>query len=896
MRWLHRFRVVLAGLFRRRALDDQLQRDIAFHLDQEAAERMRGGLPASEARRRARSSFGSVDAVREDIRERRRLPVVEQVALDVRYAIRQARRQPGAALLTVGLVALAVAALATTSSFAYSVLLRPLPWPDADRLVSVEEVREGAARHTPNTMTNATYLAWRDAPQTIVDLAGFSTRTVTLEAADEAERVRIVSATASLFDVLRTPPLHGRVLSEMDEISSGDRVAVVSFGLWRRRLGGRADVLGQPLTLDGESYRIVGVMPQDFGFPINEVDAWVPWQVRPVLDPADPYQRSVYLFRGIARLAPGATASQASAEATARGHAAPDLGRVGDAVFGTRGKPRLTATPYLEAQTSAVRPALALLVGAVCLLVVTAIANIAGVQLARAISMRRELAIRAAIGAGAGRLARQAIVGCLVLGLAGGTLGALLTYASFGAFRQLLPARFPRTGDIEADLRVIAGAVVVALFGSLVFAIVPASITRKLNLVETLADDGLAPAGGSSASRVGRLRRTLIAAQVAIAVVLLIGATLLARSFVGLLRADRGYEPAGVLTAVLPMPNARFDGRRRAAMLDAIIERLSAAPGVTSAAAGSAIPLVPYDQPFAVTIDPAVPGGQGRSVSANLRTVSPSYFETIGMRILHGRALSDADAATSAPVVVVNRAFAAAYLPGGGVGVRLPMLHGTGLDAPEVVGVVEDAQTQAGVEAASPEVFVSYRQLEEGMRMPTPVVMVRTGRDPAALTALVRETVRSIDRAVAVDSIVTMEDRLLAGLAQPRLYAVVLGVFAGFTLLLAASGLFGILSYSVGCRTREIGVRAALGARPMQIVALVLRQEALVAAAGLAGGLILAALFVSSMARLLHGVPPRDPLTFAAVAVLVIVVCGAAAVAPIRRAMRVDPMRVLKAP
>ena len=265
------------------------------------------------------------------------------------------------------------------------------------------------------------------------------------------------------------------------------------------------------------------------------------------------------------------------------------------------------------------------------------------------------------------------------------------------------------------------------------------------------------------------------------------------------------------------------------------------------------------------------------------------------MRILHGRALSDADAATSAPVVVVNRAFAAAYLPGDGVGVRLPMLHGTGLGSPEVVGVVEDAQAQAGVDAASPEVFVSYRQLEEGMRMPTPVVMVRTGRDPAALTALVRETVRGIDRAVAVDSIVTMEDRLRTGLAQPRLYAVVLGIVAGFTLLLAASGLFGVLSYSVGCRTREIGVRAALGARPIQIVALVMRQEALVAAAGLAGGLILAALLAGSMARLLYGVPPRDPATFAAVAVLVIAVCGAAAVTPIRRAMRVDPIRVLKA-
>jgi hypothetical protein len=283
-------------------------------------------------------------------------------------------------------------------------------------------------------------------------------------------------------------------------------------------------------------------------------------------------------------------------------------------------------------------------------------------------------------------------------------------------------------------------------------------------------------------------------------------------------------------------------------------------------------------------------------VSANLRTVSPSYFEAIGMRVLHGRALSDADGETSAPVVVVNRAFAAAYLPGDGVGVRLPMLHGTGLGSPEVVGVVEDAQALAGVDAALPEVFVSYRQLKEGLRMPTPVVIVRTGRDPAALTALVRATVRNIDRFVAVDSVVTMEDRLLTALAQPRLFAFVLGAFAGFTLLLAASGLFGVLSYSVGCRTREIGVRVALGARPIQIVALVMRQEALVAAAGLAGGLVLAALLVSSIARLLYGVPPRDPLTFAAVAALVVAVCGAAAVAPIRRAMRVDPIRVLKAP
>jgi predicted permease len=896
MRWLHRSRAVLAGLFHRRALDDQLRQDIAFHLDQDATERIRNGVPASEARRRARVSFGSVDAVREDIRERRRLPVIEQFVQDVRAAFRQACRQPGVALLPVGLVALAVAALATTSSFAYGVLWRPLPWPDADRLVTIEETREGASRQTPNTITNATYLAWREAPQTIVDLAGFSTRTVTLEASDEAERLRIVSSTASLFEVLGMPPLYGHVFTDVDEATTGDGVAVVSFALWRRRLGGRADAVGRTLTLDGEPYRVVAVMPEHFAFPTDDVDAWLPWQVRPVLDPADPYRRSMYLFRGVARLAAGATAAQASAEATARGHAAPDLGRVGEAVFGTRGKPRVTATPYLEAQTAAVRPALALLVGAVCLLVVTAIANIAGMQLARATSRRHELAIRAAVGAGAGRLARQILVECLVLGLAGGTLGALLTYASFGMFRQLLPASFPRTGDIEADARVMAGAIGVALFGSLLFAVAPASITRRMNLVETLAEDSLAPAGGSSASRVGRLRRAIIAAQVAIAVVLLVGAALLAKSFVGLLRSDRGYEPAGVLTAVLPMPNARFDGRRRAAVLDAIIERLSVAPGVLAAAAGSAIPLVPYDQPFALTLDPAVPGGQRRSVSANLRTVSPSYFKALGTRILRGRALHDGDAATSMPVVVVNRTFAAAYLLGDAVGVRLPLLHGTGLGSPEVVGVVEDTQVQAGVGPALPEVFVSYRQLEEGMRMPTPVVIVRTGRDPAALTAVVRETVKGLDRTMAVDSIVTMEDRLLTSLAQPRLYAVVLAVFAGFTLLLAGSGLFGVLSYSVGCRTREIGVRTALGARPIQIVALVMRQEALVAAAGLASGLMLAAFLVSPMTRLLYGVSPRDPLTFAAVAALVIAVCGAAAVTPIRRAMRVDPNRVLKAP
>jgi predicted permease len=904
MDWTTHIRTALSG--GSAAPDDDVVEELRQHADAAFEAARSEGLTAAEAEMRVRAQLDRwCQDPRVSGRRPRRRPVVVEVpssgsrgstgfAQDVRYGLRLLVRQPGFTLVAVVVTALGIGATTTLFSVTYGVLHRPLPWPQPDRVIRVSESREGATRQFGPILTNATYLAWRNQPATIASLAAWSSRDATITSDGRADRVTIVSATASLFDVLESRPAIGQTFTAADELPAPSHVAVVSFGLWQRRFGGQPDAIGRILDLDGTPYRVIGVMSRAFEFPDREAEVWIPRYVAPVVA-ADGVGRSVSLTQAIARLRPGVTAEQAAAEGTARGHAAPELGMVGIAMFGTRAAPTIAATSYLDGLTSDVRPALTLLLAAVTLLLVTAIANIAGMQVARATSRRREVAIRAALGAGTGRLARQLLTESTLLGLVGGLAGLAVAYWLHALMPSLLPSTFPRREAVSIDAPVLAFTLGAALVAGVVFGLLPALMARRLNLVQTLVEDSLAPVGGSRRSGIGRARSLIMAGQVGMTAVLLIGASLLSRSFIAMLAVDRGYEPRNLLTATLPLPARSFTGPQRAALLDDVLDRLARLPGVQTAAASNVLPL---------TNSFMVAGFQMRSprmkngvtdVHAAVRIVSPKYFEALGMRIVEGRSFRESDTITSLPALVVNRAFVRTYLEGSALGVQIPVDGQDDRRAPEIVGVVDDVKQSEATDAPQPEIFRTYRQLTAGVETATPFIVLRSTVDPASLMPALRNIVRDQTPSLVPDGVMTMEERLSSSLAQPRLYAVVLSSFASFAVLIAGVGLFGVLSYNVAQRSRELGVRTALGARPAAIVVLVMRQAMGTTSAGLVVGVAAAFGLARYAGTLLFGVSARDPFTFVAVPVLLLAVALVACYVPARRAARVDPLKVLRA-
>jgi putative ABC transport system permease protein len=477
-----------------------------------------------------------------------------------------------------------------------------------------------------------------------------------------------------------------------------------------------------------------------------------------------------------------------------------------------------------------------------------------------------------------------------VVGQVGGLAGLALAAALIRLLPSVVPADFPRVADIALDWRVALFSVAVSLTASLAFGLAPALQARGVDVAGALAEDGQAPIGGHTRSKTARTRLLIMAGQIATAAVLLVGAVLMTRSFIALTRADRGYDPANLLTASLVLPDDAFTPQRRGETLDQLIGRLRAQPGVTAAAYSTRLPLGPGGEILAAFPVPARTGGSTVSAHAAVRQVSPGFFAALGLRIIEGRGLADSDTRATGEVLVVNRAFARQYLDSPAAGTRLPGRRGQR----EVVGVIDDVTYGESGDAAQPETYVSTSQLEKGLLFEEPALLVRTAGPPAGMIPTLRALVRALGPSVALGPVVTMEDRVWTSLARPRLYAVLLGGFAAFALAVAAVGLFGVLSYSVSLRTREIGIRAALGAPRSSIIGLVVRQALMVTGAGLVVGLSIAAALARSLSSLLYGVAPSDLPTFVAVAALLSLVALVACVAPARRAARLDPARVLR--
>lgn len=854
------------------------------------------GLTREDAERRVAAQIDRWRREAGSLRHRsRRIPVpapppaaaswLAGVTPDARYAFRVLRRQPRFALLVAITMALGIGTTSLLFSITYGVLMKPLPWPDGDRLVVLRETRGGNAPRF-GSFSNAAYLAWREGSSTTEEIAAWSPKTVTLTGAGDAERIRITTATASLFTVLEIQPLIGSLFSEADEVRP---VAVLSEGLWRQRFGGDPGVLGRIIHLDGEPHTIVGVTSDSVAYPDRRSRAWVPLRV-PV-----PAGNLLSMFEAVAKLRRGATAEQAAAEGTARGRFVANTGMTTTAIFGGDGPVDVTAVSLRDAITRDVRRPLIVLFAAVILLLAIAVTNVAGLQLARATGRRRELAIRAALGAGRGGTVRPLVLENLLLGTAGGAGGLALAWVLQRGAAGVLPADFPRQQDVGIDVTIVLFTVATSALASLLFGLLPAVRLRSLDVVGSLAEDRM-PAGGlRGRSSVARARLVVLAAQVAIACVLLVGASLLGRSFLQLLHAERGFDPSRVLSASLPLPDAIYTPQRRRALLDAIVGRLERTPGVRHVSFTTEAPLTPGGSTSSFTLRSAAAGAA--PVQAAPRLVSPGYFATLGLRVVAGRSLAASDTATSQPVAVVNETFVRRYLGGAPLGTSIPMgvWGATQKGDATIVGVVEDIRYVGSTVATLPEMYFSANQFAVGIRPPVGTLLVRTDEDPSLFAAAVRSAIREADPSLVPASVMTLEDRLLAtSLARPRLYAVLLGSFALIALVVTGVGLFGVLSYSVAQRTHELGVRSALGARRTDLVSLVLGDGLRIVAGGLAVGLIASAWSMRSIETLLYGVRAGDAVTYVAVPLVIVTVAILACLAPAVRAAKLDPLRALR--
>jgi predicted permease len=803
---------------------------------------------------------------------------------DLHDAARSLLRRPGHSVLVALTLALGIGATTALFSVVHGVLLSPLPWPEAERLVRLSETREGAVRSWPWLFTHRSYRAWAGRATTVDGLAAWRNDVVTLSGTGEPERLHLAEVTASLFELVGGRPVVGDLFSEQDELAGG--VVLLSQALFEERFEARPDAVGRLVQLDGEPYRIVGVMPRGFGFPDRKARAWVPLEMPP------PGAPGIVLFSALARLQPHATPEQAGHEATARA-AGSDRARLTErALFGSDGEPRIAATPLLESLTREVRPALLLLLAAVALLLVTATANVAGLQLAAATSRRRELAVRSALGAGRLRLARLLLAENVLLGVVGGASGLLLALAAQRGLPSLLPPDFPRVDAIAIDARVAAVSVGLSVLSGIAFGLLPALFAGRLRLAAVLAEDG----GGSvgvGRGGVARVRAVILAGQVAVASVLLLGALQLSRSFFAQLDADRGYTSSNLLVARLTLPDALYTPERRQELLESLLERVRAVPGVAQAAFTNVHPLSPSEAVAAFTLPPGRDGAEPTTLHTAVRTVSPDYFEALGRRLVAGRFLDRRESAASPAALVVNRSFAQRYLGESAVGSSLPL----GIEERpdwEVVGIVEDARPTRLAEPNQPELFLAAAQQHGGLPMPELSVLIRTRGRPEGIAPILQALIRAQDPALVPNWIRPMDELLSDSLARPRLYSTLVTAFALGALAVAGVGLFGVLSYTVALRRREIGLRVALGARPADVVRLIGRRALTLAAAGLAVGLGLSFAGGRSLARLLWGVQPHDAASVAAVALTLAVVAAFAAALPALRAARIDPQRALR--
>ena len=904
--------------FRRAEFERELAEEMRFHVEMTADALKRGGASDEEARRAAARRFGNATLHRENAREVLTMSWVETLAQDLRYAARSMRRSPGFTAVAVLTLALGIGATTAIFTLVDVTLLKPLPYGAADRLVVAYEAITPGMMTASDTVifTHVRYRHLRSAVPAFESVAAFAWGDMVLsgDGAAPAERLRVERVSASYFPTLGVQAELGRVFLAEEDSGGGNPAAVLlSRGLWARRFGSDPAVVGRSVTLRGKPFTVVGVMPADFaGLSGGQIDAWVPIQSAALFGPGEASaltSPTAMMFRVVARLAPGVPPERAAAQVAAAGLEGRRLYPVGF----LRDHPGTIATgivPLAEARRHPLlRPLLSLLAAATGAVLLIVCANLAGLMLARARARRAELGVRMALGAGRGRLARQALTESAALALAGGALGAALSVWMTAALVRLRPELPPawallRSTDLLAsaplrpDWRVLLFAVAATLAAGLLFGAAPAIASARADVSDVLSGAGAGRGATARASRRGPLINqgpTLVVAEVAIATALLVGAGLMLRSLGELLRVDAGFQPRGLVAMQLAWADSGFAASpaRRAALR----ARVAALPGVESVGEGNCTPLG-NDCPR--TVVEAVDGAAAAARELpmmEVHDVTPGVFRALGVPLRAGRAFDERDTradslAGSPPVVIVNQAAARVLWPGvaSPVGRRLT----AGSTSREVVGVASDVHYGVPNEPVTPALFFPDA-LGRG-RQSGATLFVRTapGTRPAAAVPAIRRAIAEVEPSVAAYEARTMEDAARRATSSTRFVTTLLSLFAAVAALLAALGVYGVLAYGVAQRTREFGIRMALGAGARSVLALVLRQGAAMTAVGVAAGVGAALLASRALDRFLVGVARTDAPTLAAVAALVCLTGLLAAYLPARRATRVDPVRALR--
>ena len=805
---------------------------------------------------------------------------------DIRHGLRVLIKSPGFTAVALGTLTLGIGATTAVFGVVNATLLRPLPYPDADRLVRIQEEHPmNRGREMPAFMTSDTLEAWRENPQAIDQIAGYTGRSFTYQDESEPVRVRGAAVSPALFPLLRATPLLGRVFTEDEEASAAQPVAVLSYARWQTRHDADPRVLGRLIMLDDVSYSVIGVMPEGFYFPDRETEIWIPLTL--TMPQQRPGQRFIIAFSGLARLKDGVSLAQAEAEGqTIVGRQAP--------LAPGMAAPTLRLVGFHDEMVGDVRPALLALMAAVGFVLLIATANLANLLLARGAARQRELAVRAAIGAGRGRLIRQLVTESVALSVIGGGLGLAAAYWILGVLPSFAPAGIPGLGEAGIDATVLAFALAASVGAGVLFGTVPALQASRFDLVRVLNEGAAQMGGGFRFRRGNRTRSVLVVAEVALALMLLVGAGLLVRSFVTLATVDPGFDPTNVLTVELNLPRPQYSDLTAAnALFDQVLERTAGRPGVEAVGFVSSLPLTPGESLIGFRIQgQAAPTSREDLTAARPQLVSPGYLDAMGLHLVAGRFVTDQDTDSSPRVFVVNEAFASAYFPGDEVvGQRLNLGRG---EPTEIVGVVGDVHHRGLDSRPQPELYFSYRQSLSGQGAPRASIVARTTGDPLALVPFLRQDILDLNPSLPIDNVMTMEARLSSSVAQPRFYALVLGVFAAGALALAMVGIYGVLAYTVSRRSREIGLRMALGADGGRIRNLVIRQGALLVGVGVAFGLAGALVTTRALESLLFGVTTLDLPTLIAVPVVLVTVAIVACYLPVRRATRVNPMDALR--
>jgi putative ABC transport system permease protein len=816
---------------------------------------------------------------------------MEALRQDLKSAFAVIRRAPAFAATAVLTLALGIGAATAVFSVLQGVLLRPLPYADPNQLVRIWEEHPGGVSPAGNRwLSRGTYAVWRDGAQTLDALGGYAISDYRVDIADKALKVTGAQVSPALLDTLGAAPALGRVLTDDDDRSGASPVVVLSHRWWRERFGADAAVVGTSLVINERPHTIVGVARQQFAFPDPQVQFWLPYVIPRASDPSRP----PFVFTAVARMKPGVTAAQVAAEGTA---SARSIVRppIMEFFFGIGGPVVVQVRPLADDVTAPVRPALSVLAAAVALVLLIACANVTNLMLSRGAARQRELAIRAAIGGSRRRIVQQLFTENAVFAVAGGAMGWLLGSWLVRLLPAVAPARLPRLEEIALDGSVMALCALATLVAAVISCLVPAARAARVDVFDAFRGADGVSSSGFRGVHARRLRNSVLVVEAAFAVILIVGASLLARSFVRLIRVDNGYRAEGVLVAAVELPGDTSEARTDE-FIETTLRRLRTLPRVSAAGASAMIPLMPRTAVTGIALPQSIAGGKQTHGRALVYWITPGYAEAIGLRLKHGRFFERADVGAGRLLTIVNEEFVRQHLREGPVvGLTIPkLLSEPANTTAEIVGVVGNVLKDGNDREPQPELYFVHGS--HGQRIIGRVnLVIRTEGALTALAPEIRAIVAQIEPGALVERIEPLTMMVAASLETPRFAAGVMTAFATAALVLAAIGLYGVVSYGVSQRTRELGIRAALGAQRRDLVRLILREGLSMTATGIGLGMVGAALVTGLMRELLFGITPLDPITFALAPLVLFAAAIGACVGPALRAGATDPAATLRA-